>query len=99
MPLVAKTKDLEKNAFLEGMLSQEEEVSQECLGKEDGGDAEGELSFMRFVPEEMHPQERADAAAGDRHPDEGRLRYAPFPFPGLPLVDTEDKEGQNIDAQ
>ncbi len=36
-------------------LSQEEEVSQEYLDKEDGGDAEGELSFLRFVPEEGHP--------------------------------------------
>lgn len=68
------------------------------MDNEDGGDAEGELSFLRFVPEEAHPQECADAAAGDRHPDEGRLRYAPLPAAGLPFVDPEDKEGQDIDA-
>ena len=31
--------DLEKNAFLEGMLSQEKEVGQDGLDDEDGGDA------------------------------------------------------------
>ena len=80
------------------MLSQEEEVSQDGLGNEDGGDTKGELSFLRFVPEEVHPQECADAASCDRHPDEGRLRYAPLPSAGLPFVDSEDKEGQDIDA-
>ena len=34
----------------------------------------------------------------DRHPDEGRLRYAPLSAAGLPFVDSEDKEGQDIDA-
>ena len=80
------------------VLSQEEEVSQDGLGNEDGGDTKGELSFLRFVPEEVHPQECADAASCDRHPDEGRLRYAPLPSAGLPFVDSEDKEGQDIDA-
>ena len=68
------------------------------MDKEDGGDAEIEFAFLRFVPEEIHPQECADAAAGDRHPEEGRLRYAPLPSAGLPFVDSEDKEGQDIDA-
>ena len=68
------------------------------MGNEDGGEAEGELSFLRFVPEEAHPQECADAASCDRHLDEGRLRYAPLPSAGLPFVDSEDKEGQDIDA-
>ena len=27
------------------------------MDKEDGGDAEGKLPFLRFVPEEVHPQE------------------------------------------
>ena len=79
-------------------LSQEEEVGQDRLNKEDGGDAEGEFPFLRFVPEEIHPQECADTASCDRHPDEGRLRYAPLPSAGLPFVDSEDKEGQDIDA-
>ena len=87
-----------KECFLEGMLSQEEEVSQDGLGNEDGGDTKGELSFLRFVPEEIHPQECADTASCDRHPDEGRFRYAPLPSAGLPFVDSEDKEGQDIDA-
>ena len=47
---------------------------------------------------EVHPQECADAAACYGHPDEGRLRYAPLPAAGLPFVDSEDKEGQDIDA-
>ena len=50
------------------------------------------------MPEEGHPQERADAAAGDRHPDEGRLRYAPLPSAGLPFINPENKEGQDINA-
>ena len=79
-------------------LSQEEEISRDGLDDEDGGDAEIEFPFLCFVPEEGHPQERADTAAGDRHPDEGRLRYAPPPSAGLPFVDSEDKEGQDIDA-
>ena len=79
-------------------LSQEEEVGQDRLNKEDGGDAEIEFPFLCFVPEEIHPQECADAASCDRHPDEGRLRYAPLPSAGLPFVDSEDKEGQDIDA-
>ena len=80
------------------MLSQEEEVSQECLDKEDCGDAEIEFPFLRFVPEEAHPQECADTASCDRHPEEGRLRYAPLSAAGLPFVASEDKEGQDIDA-
>ena len=80
------------------MLSQEKEVGQDGLDDEDGGDAEIEFPFLRFVPEEVHPQECTDAASCDRHPDEGRLRYAPLPSAGLPFVDSEDKEGQDIDA-
>ena len=87
-----------QECFLEGMLSQEEEVSQDGLDNEDGGDTKGELSFLRFVPEEVHPQECADTASCDRHPDEGRFRYAPLSAAGLPFVDSEDKEGQDIDA-
>ena len=79
-------------------LSQEEEVSQDGLDNEDGGDAEIEFALLRFVPEEEHPQECADAASCDRHPDEGRFRYAPLSAAGLPFVDSEDKECQDIDA-
>ncbi len=68
------------------------------MGKEDGGNAEVELPLLRFVPEEIHPHERADAAAGDGHPDERILRDAPFPSTSLPLVNPEDKESQDIDA-
>lgn len=68
------------------------------MENEDGGDAEIEFPFLCFVPEEIHPQECADAASCDRHPDEGRLRYAPLSAAGLPFVDSEDKEGQDIDA-
>ena len=77
---------------------QEEKPGQDGLGKEDGGNAEVELPFLRFVPEEIHPHERADAAAGDGHPDERTLRDAPLPSTGLPLVNPEDQEGQDIDA-
>ena len=48
--------------------------------------------------EEGHPQERADASSCDRHPDKGRFRYAPLPSAGLPFVDSEYKEGQDINA-
>ena len=65
---------------------------------EDGGDAEIEFPFLRFVPEEIHPHERADAAAGDGHPDERILRDTPFPSTSLPLINPEDKESQDIDA-
>ncbi len=68
------------------------------MGKEDGGDAQVELPLLRFVPEEIHSHERADAAAGDGHPDEGFFRDAPFSSTGLPLVNPEDQEGQDIDA-
>ena len=40
------------------------------MDNEDGGDAEIEFPFLRFVPEEVHPQECADTASCDRHPDE-----------------------------
>ena len=50
------------------------------------------------MPEEIHPHERADAATGDGHPDERILRDAPLPPTGLPLVNPEDQEGQDIDA-
>ena len=79
-------------------LSQEEKPGQNGLGKEDGGDAEVEFPLLRFVPEEIHPHERADAAAGDGHPDERTLRDAPLPPARLPLVNSEDQEGQDIDA-
>lgn len=68
------------------------------MDDEDGRDAKRESPFLRFVPEEEHPHERADTASCDRHPDEGRLRYAPLSAAGLPFVDSEDKEGQDIDA-
>ena len=77
---------------------QEEKPGQDGLGEKDGGDAEVEFPLLRFVPEEVHPQECTDAASCDRHPDEGRLRYAPLSAMGLPFVDSEDKEGQDIDA-
>ena len=79
-------------------LSQEEKPGQDGLGKEDGGDTEVELPFLRFVPEKIHPHERADAAADDGHPDERILRDAPLPPACLPLVNPEDQEGQDIDA-
>ena len=47
-------------------LSQEEKPGQDGLGKEDGGDTEVELPFLRFVPEEIHSHERADAAAAPK---------------------------------
>lgn len=68
------------------------------MDDEDGGDAEIEFPFLCFVPGEEHPQECADAASCDRHPDEGRFRYAPLSAAGLPFVDSEDKECQDIDA-
>ena len=77
---------------------QEEKPGQDGLGEKDGGDAEVEFPLLRFVPEEIHPHERADAATGDGHPDERILRDAPLPPTGLPLVNPEDQEGQDIDA-
>lgn len=68
------------------------------MGEKDGGNAEVEFPLLRFVPEEIHPHERADAAAGDRHPDERTLRNAPLPPARLPLVNPENQEGQDIDA-
>ena len=68
------------------------------MGKEDGENAEVEFPLLRFVPEEIHLHERADAAAGDGHPDERILRDAPLSSTGLPLVNPEDQEGQDIDA-
>ena len=79
-------------------LSQEEKPGQDGLGEKDGGDAEVELPFLRFVTEDIHPHERADAAAGDGHPDERTLRDAPLPPARLPLVNPEKQEGQDIDA-
>ena len=68
------------------------------MGNEDGGDAERELPFLRFVPKKVHPQKCADATTGYGQTNESRFRYAPLPFTGLPFVDPEDKESQNIDA-
>ena len=79
-------------------LSQEEKPGHDGLGKEDGGDAEVEFPLLCLVPEEIHPHERADAAAGDGHPDERTLRDAPLSPARLPLVNPEDQEGQDIDA-
>ena len=79
-------------------LSQEKEPGQDGLGQEDGRDAEVELPLSRFVPEKVHPHECAYAAADDGQPDEGVLRNAPLPPPGLPFVDPEDQESQEIDA-
>ena len=81
-----------------GRSSQEEVAEQDCLDKEDGGNAENELPFLRFVPEEAHAHECADASADYGQPDEGFLRYAPLPLSGLPFVHPEDNEGQQIDA-
>ena len=55
------------------------------MDNEDGGDAEIKFTFLRFVPEEGHP-------------DEGRFRYAPLPSAGLPFINPENKEGQDINA-
>ena len=71
---------------------------QDGLGDEDGRNAESELPLLCLVPEEIHPHERADAAAGNGHPDERILRDAPLPPARLPLVNPEDQEGQDIDA-
>ena len=68
------------------------------MGEKDGGNAEVELPLLRFVPEEIHPHERAETAAGDGHPDERILWDAPLSFTGLPFVNPEDKEGQDIYA-
>ena len=82
--------------WVEG-LSQENEVGQDCLGKEDGRNAEVKLPFLCFMVKEIHAHECADATAYDGHPDEGSLRYAPLPPAGLPFVNPEDQEGQDID--
>jgi hypothetical protein len=68
------------------------------LSKEDDRNAEVEFPLLRFVPEEIHPHERADAATDDGHPDERILRDTPFPSTSLPLINPEDKESQDIDA-
>ena len=68
------------------------------MGEKDGGNAESKLLVLGFVAEEVHAQESADAAAGDGHPDERILRDTPFPSTSLPLINPEDKESQDIDA-
>ena len=84
-------------ALLFNGLSQKDEVGQDCLGKEDGRNAEVKLPFLCLVVKEIHAHKCADAATYDGHPDEGSLRYAPLPPAGLPFVNPEDQEGQNID--
>lgn len=79
-------------------LAQEKEPGQDGLGDKDGRNAQVELPLLCFVPEEIHAKKRADAAADNGQPDEGVLRDAPLPLPGLPLVNPEDQEGQKIDA-
>ena len=53
---------------------------------------------VKTAVKEVHAQKRADASADDGQPEEGVLRNAPLPLPGLPLVNPEDQEGQEIDA-
>ena len=84
-------------ALLFNGLSQKDEVGQDCLGKEDGRNAEVKLPFLCLVVKEIHAHKCADAATYDGHPDEGSLRYAPLPPAGLPFVNPEDQEGQDID--
>ncbi len=78
-------------------LSQEAEVGQDCLSKEDGRNAKVELTFLRFMAKKVHAHERTATAAYDGHPDEGCLRYAPLSSLGLPFVNPENQEGQAID--
>ena len=86
------------HAGLRFRLSKEKVVGQGSLDEEDGGDSEGEFAVLRFVAEEAHAQEGADAAAGNGQPDEGVFGDAPLPSPGLPFVNAVDQEGQDIDA-
>ena len=67
------------------------------MGKEDGWNAKVKLPFLRFVAKEIHTHECADAASYDGHPNEGSLWYAPLPPTGLPFVNPEDQEVQEID--
>ncbi len=67
------------------------------MSKEDGRNAEVELTFLRFMAKKVNAHERTNTTAYDGHPDKGCLRYAPLSSLGLPFVNPEDQEGQAID--
>lgn len=63
-----KTKDISilSSPWVDG-LSQKNEVGQDCLGKEDGRNAEVKLPFLSFMTKEVHARQSADAAAYNGH--------------------------------
>ena len=71
--------------------------AQSDLGDEDGGDAQGEFQVPGFVPEGVHPQQCADAAAEERRADQGPLGDAPAVFLCLDLVRKHKDECGGID--
>ena len=64
---------------------------------QDGGDAKGEFQVLRLVPEGVHTQQRADAAAEECREDQGPLGDAPAIFYGLALVHKHKHECGSID--
>ena len=53
--------------------------------------------MLGLVMEDTHAQQGADAAAEHSEQEQRRLRDAPPVPPGLPLVEAEGQEGQDID--
>lgn len=67
------------------------------LQQQEQGDPDVEFGVLCFVPEAVHPQKGANAAAqcGDAH--EGGLRDAPLFFSGFVLVRKHKQVTKHID--
>ena len=85
------------NLYLSSTYFLKNPNSQRNLGDEDGRDAKGEFQVLRLVPEGVHAQQRADAAAEGCREDQGPLGDAPAIFYGLALVRKHKHECGRID--
>ena len=55
-----------------------------------------ELQLHRLVPEHLHPEDRPERPE-EREKQKFLFRRPPFPFRGLPFVEGEGKEGDDVE--
>ena len=78
-------------------LSGKEINGREDLHRQNHRDTHGELGVLGLVPDSVHTQQAADAAAQSCHAHEGGFRDPPAMMPGFPLVNEHKQEAHRID--
>ena len=69
------------------------------LQKQDSRHSDYKIPVLRFVTEELHTGDGADAAAQKSREKQGFLRNPPFVTAGFFLVDAHQGEGKEVDKE